>query len=256
MPTGPQLLSLLVPRGGVTVERDLAYGPDSRHKVDLYRPRRPNGRLLAFFYGGGWDNGGKAGYRFAVQPFLQAGYTVAIPDYRLYPQVRFPAFVEDGALALRWLLDRTRAAPIYLAGHSAGAFNAAMLALDRHYLHTVGVAAESIAAVVGLAGPYDFSTRSKDLAPIFAGAPDSATQPVKLVTRGTPPMFLATGERDKTVHPRNSRHLAERLRASGVEVELKVYPGVAHIGIVTAMTWLLRHRAPVARDALEFLARH
>ena len=141
-------------------------------------------------------------------------------------------------------------------GHSAGAYNAMMLALDARYLHAVGLSPACIAAVVGLAGPYDFSTRTEDLAPIFVGAPDATTQPVNLVRAGAPPMFLATGDADKTVYRRNSRRLAERLRQSGVEVELKVYPGIAHIGIATAMTWLLRHRAPVARDVLAFLTRH
>ncbi len=258
---GPRLLGLMAATGDLVIDRNLAYGPDPRHSLDLYRPRRGNGRLLAFFPGGGWDSGSKAGYLFAIRPFLDAGYTVAVPDYRLHPRVSFPAFIEDGALALRFLLERADehgvdALRFYLAGHSAGAYNAALLALDAHYLRAVGIDAQRIAAVIGLAGPYDFSTRSKDLAPIFAGAPDDSTQPVRLVAAEAPPMFLAAGDADRTVHPRNSRHLAERLRQAGVTAELKIYPGLGHIGIVAALAPPLRRRAPVAQDAVDFLMRH
>jgi acetyl esterase/lipase len=261
--TGPELLSLAVSRSGIAVHEDLAYGSDPRQKLDLYVPdkRDDKARLLVFFYGGGWDDGGKAGYLFAVRPFLDAGYVVAIADYRIYPQAHFPDFVEDGAAALRWLVDN--AGPygadteqLYLAGHSAGAYNAMMLALDERYLRAVGLSTRRIAALVGLAGPYDFSTRTADLAAIFAGASDAATQPVNLVTPNRPPIFLAHGDADTTVYPRNSQRLAERLGQTGNEVELKTYPGIGHVGLVTAMTSLLKSRAPVAQDALDFLARH
>lgn len=261
--TGPELLSLTVSRSGVTVHQDLAYGADPRQKLDLYVPDKLTGkaRLLVFFYGGGWDSGSKAGYLFAVRPFLDAGYVVAIPDYRVYPQAHFPDFVDDGASALRWLIDNAEqygadTDRVYLAGHSAGAYNAMMLALDASYLRNVGLAPQRIAAVVALAGPYDFSTRTADLAPIFAGAPDAATQPINLVTPNRPPIFLATGDADTTVYPRNSQRLAAHLQETGNEVELKIYPGIGHVGLITAMTPLFKSRAPVARDALEFLARH
>ncbi len=261
--SGPEFLSLTVSRSGITVHEDLAYGADARQKLDLYVPDKLTGkaRLLVFFYGGGWNSGSKDGYLFAIRPFLDAGYVVAVPDYRIYPQAHFPDFVDDGALALRWLVDHAgqygaAIDRIYLAGHSAGAYNAMMLAVDGRYLAKVGLDTRRIAAVVGLAGPYDFSTRTADLAPIFAGAPDAATQPINLVTPGRPPIFLGTGDGDTTVYPRNSQRLAERVQQSGNEVELKIYPGIGHIGLITAMTPLLKGRAPVAIDTLDFLARH
>jgi len=254
--SGPEVLSLTVSRSGITVHEDLAYGSDPRQKLDLYVPNKLDGkaRLLVFFYGGGWDGGSKAGYLFAIRPFLDAGYIVAVPDYRIYPQAHFPDFIDDGAAALRWLSDNAGqygadTTRLYLAGHSAGAYNAVMLALQQR-------TNIRIAAVVALAGPYDFSTRTADLAPIFVGAPDAVTQPINLVTPNRPPMFLATGDADTTVYPRNSQRLAERLKQTGNEVELKIYPGIGHVGLVTAMTSLLKSRAPVAQDALDFLARH
>ena len=261
--TGPEVLSLTVSRGGIVTHADLAYGSDPRQKLDLYVPKKldAKARLLVFFYGGGWDGGSKAGYLFAVRPFLDAGYIVAVPDYRVYPQAHFPDFVADGAAALRWLVDNAGqygadTERIYLAGHSAGAYNAGMLALDQRYLAVVGLQRQRIAAVVGLAGPYEFSTRTTRLGPIFAGAEDAITQPVNFAGPGAPPMFLAHGDGDTTVYPRNSQRLAERLRQAGNEVELKIYPGIGHVGLVTAMTSLLKSRASVADDAVDFLARH
>jgi pimeloyl-ACP methyl ester carboxylesterase len=157
--SGPEFLSLAVSRAGITVHEDLAYGSDPRQKLDLYVHKRLDGkaRLLVFSYGGGWDDGSKAGYLFAIRPFLDAGYIVALPDYRVYPQAHFPDFVDDGAAAVRWLSDNAGqygadTSRLYLAGHSAGAYNAVMLALDPRYLQAVGLERRRIAAVIGLAG--------------------------------------------------------------------------------------------------------
>jgi len=153
--SGPALLSATVSSDGMTVQHDLAYGDNPRQKLDLYLPEAGSAakrRVLVFFYGGGWDSGSKDGYLFAAKPFVDAGYVVAIPDYRLYPEVRFPAFVEDGALALRWIADNAarfggNGDRLYLAGHSAGAHTAALLALDARYLDAVGLQTARIAAV-------------------------------------------------------------------------------------------------------------
>ena len=102
------LLNATVSRQGFTREADIAYGTDPRQKLDLYRPDKPraDGRTVIFFYGGSWDSGSKNDYLFVAQALAASGYTVVIPDYRLYPAVRFPAFVDDGARAVRWTADR------------------------------------------------------------------------------------------------------------------------------------------------------
>src|SRR6185295_11316866 len=96
------LLNLLVPRSGYRIIRDIAYGDGPRHSFDLYIPdgfQRP-APVVLYFYGGGFIAGRKSEYRIVGEAFASKGIVVAIADYRLYPEVKFPGFVEDGARAL------------------------------------------------------------------------------------------------------------------------------------------------------------
>lgn len=261
------VIGALTPDAGYRVEKDLAYGPEPRQALDLYLPSSPlpDRPLLVFFYGGRWQSGSKAIYPFVGQAFASRGYTVAIPDYRLYPTVRYEGFMRDAAMAVRWLLDHpevTGAAsprpPLFLMGHSAGAHIAAMLALDQRWLDPDrNAACRLVTAAIGLSGPYDFlPADAADLQQIF-GTGDSAaeTQPINHVDPTDPPVFLATGADDSTVRPRNTENLAARLRAAGVPVDVQVYPGLAHTGMVAALAAPLTFLAPVRADILAFLER-
>jgi acetyl esterase/lipase len=245
--------------GGVRIAQDLAFGSDPRQRLDLYAPKvRPLHPLpmIIFFYGGSWNSGTKDGYAFVGRALAARGFLVAIPDYRLIPAIRYPAFLADNAAAVRWLRGtaaRYGGDPdrLLLAGHSAGAYNAAMLALDPHWL---GADRKAVRGLIGLAGPYDFLPFDGAVAvQTFAAAPDpEATQPVHYVTADSPPAFLATGNEDTIVRPANSDSLAARLTAAGVTVERRRYPGIGHAGLVTAIARPLRHRAPVLDDLIAF----
>lgn len=241
------------------------FGASPRHRLDVYAPRvaeqaeRPP--VIMFIYGGSWQSGRREDYAFVGSTLAASGFVTVIPDYRLVPQVTFPAFLEDGAMAARWIVRNAAAhggdpGRIALVGHSAGAYNAVMLALDTRYVRAQGVDPGVIRAVGGLAGPYDFF-------PFDAPASEAAfgrwprpeeTQPVNLARRGAPPMFLATGDADDTVRPRNTFALAERLRARGVPVEQRIYPGVGHAGILTGLS--RNFRGGVREDLTGFLRAH
>ncbi len=238
-----------------------AYGPDPRQKLDVYRPVRASGKLpvLVFCYGGAWNSGERALYDFAGRAFAAAGFLTIVFDYRLVPDARFPAFVEDTAAAIAWA-SRNAArfggdgAPIFLAGHSAGAYNVALAALDHRYLAAHGLGPGVIAGVAALAGPFDFlpldgpSTREA-----FGHWPDlEETQPVNAVSPGAPPFLLITGDADSTVYPRNSKRLAERLKEAGVETRLVVLEGLGHADVLTALARPLRWRAPVLEAVTNF----
>ena len=147
----------LVPKdGGVSVVRDIAYGPEPRQYLDVYRPDgEASGLPVIFFsYGGGWESGEKADYGFVGKAFAARGYVVVIADYRVVPEVVYPAFVEDNARAVRWLQQEISAyggdpSRLFLMGHSAGAYNVMMLALSDRF----GVDTSAIDGVVGLSGP-------------------------------------------------------------------------------------------------------
>ncbi len=241
------------------VARNEAYGADRRQRVDVYRPKGSNTKrlpVIVFFYGGSWSSGTKNGYSFVGRALASNGFVVAIPDYRLVPQVRFPAFVEDGAAAVRWVranADRFGGDPdrLIIAGHSAGAYNGAMLAYDPRWL---GPLQQRICGFIGLAGPYDFLPLSGTVTrAAFQGADDlQATQPVAHVRKGDPPALLATGAEDTIVLPRNSDALALRLKKVGSDVDRRSYPGVGHVGILTAIAQPFRGRAAVLDDMVAF----
>ncbi len=247
--------NVLVPfdAGGVEVISGLAYGPGRRHKLDVYKPRSMTRKLpiILFAYGGGWASGNRAGYAFAGRAFASRGFLTIVFDYRLVPDVVFPDFVEDTSAAIAWAArhggdyggDPSR---IFLVGHSAGAYNVAMAALQDRGRVVKGVAT--------LAGPFDFlPLRDSSAIAAFSAWPNPAeTQPVNKVTSEAPPFLLLTGNADRTVAPRNSRSLARRLGAAGVAAEIKEYPRIGHIGILLALARPLRWRAPVLDDIETF----
>jgi dipeptidyl aminopeptidase/acylaminoacyl peptidase len=132
-----------------------------------------------------------------------------------------------------------------------------MLALDEQWLRAVAVDPRTVQSLANLAGPYDFypfDVRASQLA--FGDYPDpQATQPINFARPGAAPAFLAYGEADRTVRPRNSIRLADALRIKGVRVELKAYPGLGHVEVLTALSKPFRRRAPVLADMTAFLRR-
>lgn len=260
-----QLLNEWTSRTGYSVKRDIAYGDLPRQTLDLYLPDAgvDTAPLIVFFYGSGWSDGSKDLYRFVAQPFASRGFLVAVPDSRLFPEVTFPGFVEDGAKAVAYLwrtLRKPDGSPrqLILIGHSSGAHLAALLAFDERYLAAAGGPARAIAAVVGMSGPYDFLplTQAKYKA-IFPEATRAESQPIAFVDGDEAPILLLTGDADTTVDPANSTRLAERIRTKGGKVALKVYPGVGHVGMILALASVLPFGKPPALDTiLAFLAKH
>ncbi|MBL6453897.1 alpha/beta hydrolase [Belnapia sp. T6] len=254
--SGADLLNGLASAGGVRVERNVPY--TDRLTLDLYEPEEPalDAPVLVFLHGGGWDSGSPADYRFLGTVLARRGVRVAIPAYRLWPEAGYPAFLEDSARAVRWVRDRAPGARLFLMGHSAGAYIAAMLALDGRWLGAVGLQpGRDLAGAIGLSGPYDFlPLTGKRLQAIFGpevGWPD--TQPINHVGPGAPPMLLATGLDDDTVRPANTARLAAALRAAGHRVEEHYYPQVGHVMTIGAFAGLLRPVAPVRAEVLRFL---
>jgi acetyl esterase/lipase len=254
----------LVPKdgGGARVASGIAYGAGPRRVLDVYAPRgkaaeaRP---VILFFYGGSWSSGTRTGYSFVGRALAARGFVTIIPDYRLVPEVTYPGFVEDGAAAVRWARANARSyggdgERIVLAGHSAGAYIAAMLAVDGRWL---GADRGAVRGLIGLAGPYDFApfTVASSQAAFGAWPKPEETQPVTWADASAPPALLLTGANDDTVKPRNSRALADRLIKDGVAAEVKAYPGIGHIGILTAVARPLRGQAPVVADMAAFAER-
>lgn len=259
----------LTPGGeGRRVASGVPFGPDPRLKLDVWAPeRRPvqGTRLpvVVFFYGGGWVAGSRQDYGFAGAAFASKGFVTIVPDYRLVPHVRFPTFVEDGALAIKWTRDHAAEfggdpTRITVSGHSAGAYNAAMLALDPHFLHKVGVDPKTIRAAALLAGPYDFLpfTEQRGRDALGAWPRPEETQPIHFARADAPPLLLAAGTADTIVNPRNSEALAAKLRRLGATVELRLYPGKSHVDLAKSLSKPFRGATPALADSAAFLEAH
>jgi len=258
------LYNTLAPRDSARrAGRDIAYGADPRQRLDVYTPDAVSGTpppVLVFFYGGGWNSGRRQDYAWVGQNLAARGFVVVVPDYRLVPQARYPAFVQDGAAAVRWTQDHAAdfggdPRRILLAGHSAGAYIAMQLTMDQAFLRDAGVELPHIKGVAGLSGPYDFLPfdvpASREAFGLWPDPRD--TQPINHVGPGRPPVFLAHGDKDDTVELSNTVNMAKALRAAGDEVEVKIYPGVDHPGIILALSPLFRGKAPVLADMTGFL---
>jgi acetyl esterase/lipase len=238
----------------------IAYAPGPRHALDVYAPKVARGApVVVFWYGGGWTRGHRGSYRFVGAALAEAGYVVVVPDYRLYPDVVFPAFVDDGALAVAWA---TRHAAefggdprkVFLMGHSAGAHLAAMLATSPQRLRDAGVDPAAIRGLIGLSGPYELTPNSAELHRIFA-APyvPQDWQPAERVTEATPPTLLLHGGADNVVWPSHAERFAAALRAHGVPVTLEIYPGRKHADTVGALALAARGRLPALASIREFI---
>jgi len=248
--------------GDFHVTKNIAYMPGPRGTLDVYVPDNAvNAPVVVFFYGGSWQGGDKAMYRFLGAALAARGVVTIIPDYRVYPEVRFPVFLQDSAAAVAWAHAHAQnfggdPQRLVLMGHSAGAYNVAMLALNPVYLGAVGLNPQrDISGFIGLAGPYDFlPLHDPVLETIFGPAETLArTQPINFVTPGAPPAYLAAGLRDTTVDPGNSQRLAAKLRAAGDAVQERYYPHLNHTLIIGSTSQLLGFIAPVLPDCLAFI---
>lgn len=228
--------------GTALAEQGIVFHPALDLKLDLYRPAtdRADPPIVLFYYGGSWRNGRRDWYRFVGDSFARLGALTVIADYRTYPEAPFPLFMDDAAAAVAWVeANRARLGqgPLLLAGHSAGAHIAALLATDASYLGQYGVRSERIAGVIGLAGPYDFlPIESRKVREVFvddAGA--LAAQPVRHVSAEAPPFLLVHGLDDDLVWPQNSRSMAARLVAAGRPAELVLLPQMGHVELLFAI---------------------
>ena len=246
----------------IALMASVPYAPGARHTLDVCRPRSATtAPVIVFFYGGGWRSGSKRTYRYAAKALARRGYVTVLPDYRIYPQARYPDFLDDGAQAVRWVKDKAERfggdpQKIFLMGHSAGAHIAAMLAIDANWLQKVGLApGRDIAGLIGISGPYDFLPLKDETLKIIFGGNRPETQPIFHVTAGAPPALLLTGDKDDVVGAGNSTRLAERLRAAGNEATAVIYQRVGHYIIVAAIAPLIRRLVPVLRDTDAFIAK-
>jgi acetyl esterase/lipase len=256
-------LNALSPGSALKAQADVPYGSHARHKLDVYVPSgvKDGAPVVVFFYGGNWTKGERKDYAFVGRALAARGFVVVIPDYRMYPEVKYPDFLDDSAQAVAWAvreIGRFGGDPkrLYVMGHSAGAYNAAMVALAPAYLEKQGMTRAAIRGWIGLAGPYDFiPIENPTTRPVFhfPNTPPES-QPINHVSRDAPPALLIAANRDELVNPqRNTGGLAKKLRANGVHVEEIYYDNVNHVTLVASIAAPLRLLAPTLDVVEKFI---
>jgi acetyl esterase/lipase len=241
--------------GAVKLAAQGRYGSDPAQRAELWVPTAETTDqakpLVVFVHGGGWHSGAPEDYRFVARTLGEAGFATALVGYRLVPDGRFPAMLQDTAAGIRWALDQSAKAGVQtdriaLAGHSAGAYNVLMMGLDPQWLRAAGVSPGAIGGVVSMAGPADFYPFTSDSARNALGhVSDPRThQPITFARKDAPPILLLHGTADTVVRPRNSRRLAEALRKADGAVEVREYEGMGHAGIIMALS------KPFAQDGI------
>ena len=253
-------LNALSPAGNTDTTVDIAYGSLPRLKLDIYKPAKAaaGAPVVVFFYGGNWSSGERKDYAFVGRALASRGIVAVIPDYRLYPEVSYPDFLDDSAQAVAWTARHIASyggdpAKLFVMGHSAGAYNAAMVALDKRWLGKQGLSPDILTGWIGLAGPYDFlPIETASVKPVFH-FPDTPadSQPVNHLDSKKLPALLIAANKDKLVDPkRNTASLAARLRGHGVAVTEIYYDGVSHTTLVGSIAAPLRSLAPTL-DAID-----
>ena len=240
---------------------DLSYGSDPRQRLDVYAPRQAQNRpVVIFWYGGSWVKGKRSQYRFVGTTLAERGIVAVLPDYRLYPQVTFPAFDEDGARAVAWVEQHIQGfggnpREIVLMGHSAGGHTAAFLAFNHEFLRKYGADPDSIAGLVGLSGTYvlvpEDATERATFPPPYT---EADWQPIRFVDTHSPPTLLLHGTDDKEVLPQEAIQLRDAMLALHLRVELHLYEHRGHGDTVAPFAPVARWRSPALQDALAFIA--
>ena len=258
------MLNLTVPRSGYRVERDSTYGEGPRQRYDLYLPKALTGLapIVLFFYGGAFRAGRKSEYRVVGEALASKGIIVAVVDYRIYPDARFPDFLEDGANALAAVHARAAMfggdpARIFLAGHSAGAYISVMLAANPAYLRAANADPSWIRGVIAIAGRYhELPINDAIIVETFRGPARPKTRPATFITGKRPPMLLVAGSSESKEVLESHSRLAAHLRDHASEVDEITYPNVGHMGIMLALAPGFRDRAPLREDLVRFVATH
>lgn len=222
-----------------TVTRNLPYieGGTDRQAGDLYQPEGDGlWPAVLVIHGGGWSGGERSDMDKFGKRLAQAGYVVYNVGYRLAPDDRFPAQLNDVRNALRWLQDnaqRWNVNPTRIAtlGYSAGAHLALMLGL------TPSDGLTPVAAIVAGGNPTDLRVYPKSpyIFDLIGGAPSefpdeyAFASPITHISADNPPVFLYHGRLDRLVEFDQSQRMHDALQTAGVPVTLYPQPLSGHI---------------------------
>lgn len=241
-----------------TLYQTIPYGKEKRQQLDIYVPAKPNkaNSVIVFFHGGAWKVGNKRDFAPLALALNSLGHTVVVANYRLYPDVSYPTFMQDGAKAVSWVIDNIKGyggdpSHLYLAGHSAGAFIAVMLGFNDSYLREAGKSPSQIKGILSLSCPYDLRPENDPLiTDIFTKAPRTELFATAYAGPGKPPLLIVAGGDDEEF-VRSAHLMTKKMQKTGGAVEEIIYPGNTH-DLVDPIS----HKAPLLYQLDDFITRH
>ena len=252
-----KILNTITPSGSFEKMKDISFGDNPRLKLDIYQPTEPlpAAPVLVFVHGGSWSDGSKDLYKFVGEGFTSEGLTVVVPNYRLYPGISYPDPITDTAKAVAFTANRYPNRPLILMGHSAGAYNILMTALDPKHLKAEGLeVCDRVSGVVSLSGPTGIIPLAEE--PYITIFPDRFTgedAPLGHTDKPAPPLFLMNGEADTTVYPQNALALAEKITARGGSAKAHIYPKLNHTDAVKVLSRYFDGDAKLKGDIMTFI---
>ncbi len=251
-----KLLNFITPSSAYTLEKNFIVGPSERDRVDFYFSKNDDSKnrpIIVFVHGGGWWAGDKSMYKFVAEGLAREGFDVAVPNYRLYPEVKYPEFLKDNARAIAAVNKRFPERYQVLMGHSAGAYNVLGMVFKPEFLQEHGVEpCFTVKGVVSLAGPTGFLPADSE--------PTTIIFPEKLQGSDSyyfgpdvdvPPLFLINGKEDTSVNYQNSVKLGEKVGADVAKV--KIYDGMNHADPVVHFSSYGFLEGPTKADVIEFI---
>ena len=251
------ILNGITPSSTFDRTKNVSFGDGDRDELDIYRAEKPKemAPVLMFVHGGSWDSGSKNIYKFLAEGFTKSGFDIVIPNYRIYPNAKFPDFLMDNADAVAFTRQRFPGRKIVLIGHSAGAYNVLMLGLRDEHLKQAGVdRCEAIAGIVSLAAPVGVvPLKSAPLTEIFPNRFTADDAVLNNVTGPAPAVFLGHGEKDTTVSPINATKLGEKILARGGIAQVEIYPGQSHSDVVKVLSRHFDGDATLKADIVKFI---
>lgn len=235
-----------------------AYNKD---KLDIYIPEgKASFPVAVSIHGGSLTEGDKSGETHIGNTLARAGVGTVVINYRLTPIVSHPGHIEDAAEAFAWVQHHIHEyggdpANVFVIGHSAGAYLAALLALDPRYLKVHGLSPQDIRGVVPVSAFYDVEQVAPDRPlQIWGDDPNTwrAASPVRYLKTNSPPFLILYADRDEPWRQEQNREMAAALLKAGHQkVEIRQIPNRNHMSV-----WYnIREGDDVANAILSFILR-
>ncbi|HEX2952023.1 MAG TPA: alpha/beta hydrolase [Armatimonadota bacterium] len=255
----------------VRIEKNLAYktgaglSPYEQEccKLDLYLPENITAfPTIVWLHGGGMEGGCKDGESIMAKYFASRGIAVAPVEYRLSPQATYPAYVDDAAASVAWVLKHIAdysgsARSVFIAGHSAGGYLTAIISMDPSYLAKYGVQLTDIAGTIPMSGQMftHFTIRKERGIPDPWNTPtiDEAA-PCYHVHQEPPPLLAMCGDHDIPARAEENRYFITMLQSLGhMQTEYREFADRDH---GTILDKIPETDDPVAQAILEFIDQH